>query len=29
VRIDTLKGSHQVGVASTIETYEFIRGTDR
>jgi len=29
VRIDTVKGSHQVGVASTIETYEFIRGTDR
>jgi ATP-dependent helicase/DNAse subunit B len=26
VRVDTVKGSQQVGVASTIETYEFIRG---
>ena len=29
IRVDSLKGSHQVGVASTIETYEFIRGSEK
>lgn len=29
VRVDSVKGSHQVGVASTIETYEFIRGSEK
>lgn len=29
VRVDSSKGSQQVGVASTIETYEFIRGSGR